>query len=164
MRIIRSLFFWYRCHHYYSDFIKDLCSMFNPLITDPCAWNYRPSFCENKPKPLVYNDWIRAFWACFHENAGLALLTQMSPLAGKPFQGIATMTYTRWHTRPSQKDLARVVYPLNNKSLAAGVKFALRFWKIISKCQDARIPEKNLVRHRHFYWLDNYINTIIIRK
>jgi hypothetical protein len=27
------------------------------------------------------------------------------------------MTYTRWHTRPSQKDLARVVYPLNNKSL-----------------------------------------------
>ncbi len=27
------------------------------------------------------------------------------------------MTYTRLHTRPSQKDLARVVYPLNNKSL-----------------------------------------------
>jgi hypothetical protein len=34
------------------------------------------------------------------------LLTQMSPLAGKPFQAIATMAYTRWHTRPSQKDLA----------------------------------------------------------
>jgi hypothetical protein len=33
------------------------------------------------------------------------LLTQMSPLAGKPFQAIATMAYTRWHTRPSQKDL-----------------------------------------------------------
>ncbi len=46
-----------------------------------------------------------------------SLLTQMSLLAGKPYQGIATMTYTRWHTRPSQKDLARVVYPLDNKSL-----------------------------------------------
>jgi hypothetical protein len=33
------------------------------------------------------------------------LLTQMTPLAGKPFQAIATMAYTRWHTRPSQKDL-----------------------------------------------------------
>jgi hypothetical protein len=32
-------------------------------------------------------------------------------------QGIATMTYTRSHTRPSQKDLGCVVYPLNNKSL-----------------------------------------------
>ncbi len=41
----------------------------------------------------------------------------MSLLAGKPYQGIATMTYTRCYTRPSQKDLARVVYPLNNKSL-----------------------------------------------
>jgi hypothetical protein len=28
-----------------------------------------------------------------------------------PFQGIATMTYTRSHTRPSQKDLGCVVYP-----------------------------------------------------
>jgi hypothetical protein len=34
-----------------------------------------------------------------------------------PFQGNATMTYTRSHTRPSQKDLGCVVYPLNNKSL-----------------------------------------------
>jgi hypothetical protein len=33
------------------------------------------------------------------------LLTQMSPLAGKPFQAIATMAYTRWPTWPSQKDL-----------------------------------------------------------
>jgi hypothetical protein len=33
--------------------------------------NYRPSFRVNKPKTLVLNDWIRAFWACFHENAGL---------------------------------------------------------------------------------------------
>ncbi len=39
------------------------------------------------------------------------------PLGSKPFQGIATMTYTRSHTRPSQKDLGCVVYPLNNKSL-----------------------------------------------
>jgi hypothetical protein len=36
-----------------------------------CAWNYRHSFRENKPKTLVFYDWIRAFWACFHENAGL---------------------------------------------------------------------------------------------
>ncbi len=35
------------------------------------AWNYRPSFRENEPKTLVFNDWIRALWACFHENAGL---------------------------------------------------------------------------------------------
>ncbi len=35
------------------------------------ARNYRPSFRENKHKTLVFNDWIRAFWACFHENAGL---------------------------------------------------------------------------------------------
>ncbi len=33
------------------------------------------------------------------------------------------MTYTRSHTRPSQKDLGCVVYPLNNKSLAACHKF-----------------------------------------
>ncbi len=39
------------------------------------------------------------------------------PLGSKLFQGIATMTYTRSHTRPSQKDLGCVVYPLNNKSL-----------------------------------------------
>ncbi len=35
----------------------------------------------------------------------------MSPLAGKPFQGIATVTYTRWHTRPSQKDLGCMAAP-----------------------------------------------------
>jgi hypothetical protein len=40
------------------------------------------------------------------------------PFGSKLFQGIATMTYTRSHTRPSQKDLGCVVYPLNNKSLA----------------------------------------------
>jgi hypothetical protein len=39
------------------------------------------------------------------------------PLGSKLFQGIATMTFTRLHTRPSQKDLGCVVYPLNNKSL-----------------------------------------------
>jgi hypothetical protein len=39
------------------------------------------------------------------QNHWSLLLTQMSPLAGKPFQAIATMTYTRWHTLPSQKDL-----------------------------------------------------------
>jgi hypothetical protein len=33
----------------------------------------------------------------------------------------ATMTYTRPHTRPSQKDLGCVVYPLNNKSLVKDV-------------------------------------------
>jgi hypothetical protein len=31
------------------------------------------------------------------------------------------MTYTRSHTRPSQKDLGCVVYPLNNKSLEGTV-------------------------------------------
>jgi hypothetical protein len=36
-----------------------------------CARNYRHSFRENKPKMLVFFDWIRAFWACFHGNAGL---------------------------------------------------------------------------------------------
>ncbi len=79
MRIISSLSFWYRCHYLYSDFIKDLCSIVNPLITDPCSLR------------------------CPHSL--------------KTFPVDATMTYTRWHTRPSQKDLARVVYPLNNKSL-----------------------------------------------
>ncbi len=32
------------------------------------AWIYRPSFSENKPKTLVFNDWKRAFMACFREN------------------------------------------------------------------------------------------------
>ncbi len=32
------------------------------------ARNYRPSFRENKPKTLIFNDWKRAFWACFREN------------------------------------------------------------------------------------------------
>ncbi len=38
-----------------------------------CARNYRPSCRENKPITITlgFNDWIRAFWACFHENAGL---------------------------------------------------------------------------------------------
>ncbi len=40
-------------------------------LTHPCARNYRHSFRENKPKTLVFYDWIRAFWARFHENAGL---------------------------------------------------------------------------------------------
>jgi hypothetical protein len=48
----------------------------------------------------------------------LTRVTQMfTALGSKLFQGIATMTYTRSHTRPSQKDLGCVVYPLNNKSL-----------------------------------------------
>ncbi len=34
------------------------------------------------------------------------------PLGSKLFQGVATMTYTRSHTRPSQKELGWVVYPL----------------------------------------------------
>jgi hypothetical protein len=29
---------------------------------------YRPSFCENKPKTLVFSHRKRAFWACFREN------------------------------------------------------------------------------------------------
>ncbi len=51
---------------------------FCPLLTTgrssvilPCAQNYRHSFRENKLNTLVFYDWIRAFWACFHENAGL---------------------------------------------------------------------------------------------
>ncbi len=27
-----------------------------------------PIFCENKPQTLVFNDWKRAFWACFREK------------------------------------------------------------------------------------------------
>ncbi len=41
------------------------------LLVDASARNYRHNFRENKPKTLVFNDWIRAFWVCFHENAGL---------------------------------------------------------------------------------------------
>ncbi len=33
-----------------------------------CARIYRPSFLENKPKTLVFNDWKLAYWACFREN------------------------------------------------------------------------------------------------
>ncbi len=44
-------------------------------------------------------------------------LLRCLPLGSKLFQEIATMTYTRSHTRPSQKDLGCVVSPLNNKSL-----------------------------------------------
>jgi hypothetical protein len=29
---------------------------------------YRPSFRENKPKKLAFDEWKRAFWACFREN------------------------------------------------------------------------------------------------
>jgi len=36
------------------------------------------------------------------------------------------MTYTRWHTRPSQKDLARVVYP---KGVGRGPTLAWPGWK-----------------------------------
>ncbi len=41
------------------------------LCSISCARNYRPSFRENKPKTFIFYDWIRAFWACFRENAGL---------------------------------------------------------------------------------------------
>jgi hypothetical protein len=42
----------------------------------------------------------------------LTCVTQMfTALGSKLSQGIATMTYTRSHTRPSQKDLGCVVYP-----------------------------------------------------
>ncbi len=29
---------------------------------------YRPSFRINKAKTLLFNDWKRVFWACFHET------------------------------------------------------------------------------------------------
>jgi hypothetical protein len=59
----------------------------------------------------------------FPENFTHSLSAQPASLRCLPFgskllQGIATMTYTRSHTRPSQKDLGCVVHPLNNKSLA----------------------------------------------
>ncbi len=41
------------------------------LHINNCARNYRHSFRENKPKTRVFYDLIRAFWACFHKNAGL---------------------------------------------------------------------------------------------
>jgi hypothetical protein len=50
-------------------------------------------------------------------STSVTKMFKMLPLGSKLFQGIATMTYTRSHTRPSQKDLGCVVYPLNNKSL-----------------------------------------------
>ncbi len=31
-------------------------------------WIYRPSYRENKPKSLVFNNWKRAFWTYFREN------------------------------------------------------------------------------------------------
>jgi hypothetical protein len=44
-------------------------------LSCPTGWTalpseniYRPSFCENKPKTLVFYNWKRAFWACFREN------------------------------------------------------------------------------------------------
>ncbi len=51
MRIIRSLSFWYRCYYKYSDIIKDLCSMVNPLITDPCSLRC-PHSLENLSRGL----------------------------------------------------------------------------------------------------------------
>jgi hypothetical protein len=48
------------------------------------ARNYIPSFRKNQPKTLIFNYWIRAFWACVHENAGQkirALLCE-SPIPG----------------------------------------------------------------------------------
>jgi hypothetical protein len=54
----------------------------------------------------------------------LTRVTQMfTALGSKLSQEIATMTYTRSHTRPSQKDLGCVVYPLNNKSLGGTDRF-----------------------------------------
>ncbi len=38
------------------------------LPSVPCARIHRPSFCENKPKTLVFNDWKRMFLARFREN------------------------------------------------------------------------------------------------
>ncbi len=32
---------------------------------------YRPSFRENKPKTLVFNDWKRAFSACFLKTGSI---------------------------------------------------------------------------------------------
>ncbi len=29
---------------------------------------YRPNFRINKAKTLIFNDWKRVFWACFHET------------------------------------------------------------------------------------------------
>jgi hypothetical protein len=44
------------------------------------ARNFRPSFRENKHKTFVFNDWIRAFWACFHEKAGTELCLASSKI------------------------------------------------------------------------------------
>ncbi len=42
---------------------------FLPRGRHPCSVRiYRPTFRENKPKTLVFNDLKRSFWACFREN------------------------------------------------------------------------------------------------
>ncbi len=69
---------------------------------------------------IIWDDNIP--FLIFPENVTHSLSVQPASLRCLPFgskllQGIATMTYTRSHTRPSQKNLGGVVYPLNNKSL-----------------------------------------------
>jgi hypothetical protein len=70
----------FRAFHFISSLagVKIKYTVPNIRVVDPDpdpywirARNYRPSFRENKPKTLVFNDGIRAFWACFHEYAGL---------------------------------------------------------------------------------------------
>ncbi len=33
---------------------------------------YRTDICKNKPKKLFFNDWKRAFWACFRETGSIS--------------------------------------------------------------------------------------------
>jgi hypothetical protein len=57
------------------------------------------------------------------------------PLGSKLFQGIATMTYTRSHTRPSQKDLGCVVYPTEYtelQPLLSGVHSVMRVKSVLA--------------------------------
>jgi hypothetical protein len=68
------------------------------------------------------------------------------PFGSKLFQGIATMTYSRSHTRPSQKDFGCVVHPLNNKSLGLSqcvqqcTWSPYKFWRSISTFNQCSNP------------------------
>ncbi len=42
--------------------------MHSPEALEDSARIYKPSFRENMPKTLVYNDWKRASWVYFREN------------------------------------------------------------------------------------------------
>jgi hypothetical protein len=62
----------------FSDYCPNYVQKFG-LWKRKVSWNatnhseasapiYWPSFCENKPKTLVFVYWKRSFWACFCEN------------------------------------------------------------------------------------------------